>query len=84
MMREADLDDDEGAFFLSKEIGSGEGVSGTPLAYMKFGVVPCLASNNKRISLCGRIQSGRRRGAAVHSTSPSAAESHQWLYLGSW
>ncbi len=28
----ADLDDDEGALFLSKEIGSGEGVSMTPLA----------------------------------------------------
>ncbi len=29
---EADLDNDEGAFFLSKEVGSGEGVYGTPLA----------------------------------------------------
>ena len=28
----ADLDDDEGALFLSKEVGSVEGVSGTPLA----------------------------------------------------
>ena len=28
----ADLDDDKGAFSLSKEFGSGEGVYGTPLA----------------------------------------------------
>ncbi len=32
--------------FLSKEVGLGEGVFGTPLAYMRSGDVPCPASNN--------------------------------------
>ena len=31
----------------------------------------------------GRTQSGMRLGAAVHSSSPAAAERPQWLYMGS-
>jgi hypothetical protein len=33
-------------YLMSKEVGSGEGASGTPLAYMRSGFVPCPASNN--------------------------------------
>ena len=68
--------------FLSKEVGSGEGVSGIPLAWMRSGGVPCPASDIIWVSPKGRIQSGMRWGAVVHSQSPTAAERLQWLYLG--
>ena len=68
--------------FLSMEIGSGERVLSIPPAEMRSDVVLCQALNINWVSSCGRIQSGRRWGAAVHSASPFAAESPQWLYLG--
>ena len=33
-------------YFMSKEVGSGEGVIRTPLEYMRSGAVPCPASNH--------------------------------------
>ena len=79
---EADLDDDEYALFLSKEVGSGEGAYGTPLAYMRSGAMPCPASNSIWVSPRERTQSGMWLASAVHSAYPAAAERHQWLYLG--
>ena len=46
--------------------------------------MPCPALNIALVSLRGRTQCSMRRGVAVHSASPPAAERFQWLYLGSW
>ncbi len=64
-------------YFLLKEVGSGEGVFGNPLAYTRSGVVPCPASNNIWVFACGRTQLGMPLGASVHSASPAVAEGPQ-------
>ncbi len=69
--------------FLLKEVGSGEGVFGTPLAQMRSGAVPCPVSNNIWVSACGSTQSRMRLGAAVRSASPAVAEIPQGLHLKS-
>ncbi len=69
--------------FLLKDVGSGEGESGTPLAYIRSGAVPYPAACRAWVSSWERTQSGMRRGADVHSASLVSAERNPGLYLGS-
>ncbi len=54
-----------------------------PLAYMRSGAVPCLASKRARIYFVGSTHLGIRLGASVHYVSLSVAERPWNVYLGS-
>ena len=67
--------------FVSKVVRPGSGVSGTPMAYMRSGVVPWPPSKSACVAFVGSTHEGIQLGATVHSSSKSEAVRPWCVYL---